>query len=51
MDREEGFPPHVVGFMRRKREKEKLERAKLFDAAACADDRGRPVALITPSMH
>jgi hypothetical protein len=23
MDREEGFPPHVVGFMKRKREKER----------------------------
>ncbi len=22
MDREEGFPPHVVGFLRRKREKD-----------------------------
>ncbi len=22
MDREEGFPPHIVGFMRRKRAKE-----------------------------
>jgi hypothetical protein len=25
MDQEEGFPPHVVGFMRRKREKEKQQ--------------------------
>lgn len=24
MDRDEGFPPHIIGFMRRKREKEKL---------------------------
>ena len=22
MDREEGFPPHIIGFMKRKREKE-----------------------------
>jgi hypothetical protein len=28
MDREEGFPPHVIGFMKRKREKEKLNDAK-----------------------
>jgi hypothetical protein len=28
MDREEGFPPHIIGFMRRKREKERLESEK-----------------------
>jgi hypothetical protein len=25
MDREEGFPPHIVGFMRRKRAKEQAQ--------------------------
>jgi hypothetical protein len=28
MDRDEGFPPHIIGFMRRKREKERLESEK-----------------------
>ena len=28
MDRNEGFPPHIIGFMRRKREKERLESEK-----------------------
>jgi hypothetical protein len=26
MDREEGFPPHVIGFMKRKREKDSKQK-------------------------
>jgi hypothetical protein len=41
MDREEGFPPHVVGFMRRRREKEKLESEKDVRLAISGDEQGR----------
>ena len=41
MDREEGFPPHVIGFMKRKREKEKAEDVKPLGAAPRRDERGR----------
>lgn len=46
MDREDGFPPHIVGFMRRKREKEKLMNGQpsqrtTRDFEASNDDGGR----------
>jgi hypothetical protein len=41
MDREEGFPPHVIGFMRRKREKERLETEKGVRLAISGDEQGR----------
>lgn len=40
-DRDEGFPPHVIGFMKRKREKEKLDDAKPLKAAPLGDEGGR----------
>jgi hypothetical protein len=39
MDREEGFPPHVIGFMKRKREKEKLDDAKPLKASPLDEHR------------
>jgi len=44
MDRDEGFPPHIIGFMRRKREKEKLVSEKPAKALPFGDDSGRSVA-------
>jgi hypothetical protein len=41
MDREEGFPPHVIGFMKRKREKEGLDDPKPLKAVPLGDDQGR----------
>jgi hypothetical protein len=41
MDRDEGFPPHVIGFMKRKREKEKPEDVKPLEAHPLGDERGR----------
>jgi hypothetical protein len=41
MDREEGFPPHMVGFMKRKREKEKPGEKKLPKAGPMGDEPGR----------
>jgi hypothetical protein len=41
VDREEGFPPHIVGFMRRKREKEKPETEKGVRLAISGDEQGR----------
>jgi hypothetical protein len=35
MDCDEGFPPHIIGFMRRKREREKLANEKLGAASRC----------------
>ncbi len=43
MDREEGFPPHVIGFMKRKREKEKLGDAKAVKTIPLRDESGRIV--------
>ena len=42
MDRDEGFPPHIIGFMRRKREKERLESEKRALALPFGDDTTRP---------
>ena len=41
MDRDEGFPPHVIGFMKRKREKEKLDDAKAVKTIPLRDESGR----------
>jgi hypothetical protein len=41
MDREEGFPPRVIGFMKRKRENEKPDDAKALKAAPLGNERGR----------
>lgn len=41
MDREEGFPPYVIGFMKRKREKERLDDAKAVKAIPLRDESGR----------
>jgi hypothetical protein len=41
MDREEGFPPHVVGFMKRRREKEKPDNGKPLKAGFRSDEPGR----------
>lgn len=41
MDRAEGFPPHMIGFMKRKREKEKLEPAKPSKFVAPTADQDR----------
>jgi len=41
MNREEGFPPHVIGFMRRKREKEKLDDAKPLTTVPLGDEPGQ----------
>ncbi len=41
MDREEGFPPHVVGFMKRKREKEKPDDAVVVKTLPLRDESGR----------
>jgi len=43
MDREEGFPTHVIGFMKRKREREKLDNAKAVTTPT-SDDRARPTS-------
>ncbi len=42
MDRDEGFPPHIIGFIKRKREKEKREPAKPFGLAPVGSDQDRP---------
>ena len=41
MDREEGFPPHVIGFMKRKREKEKPDERETSEGRAFRDEAGR----------
>jgi len=41
MDRDDGFPPHIIGFMKRKREKERLERARSFKLSSVGDDQNR----------
>ena len=41
MDREEGFPPHVIGFMKRRREKEKPDDAKSLKAVSHGIESGR----------
>ena len=41
MDREEGFPPHVIGFMKRKREKEKPDERESAEGRAFGDESGR----------
>ena len=41
MDREEGFPPHIIGFMRRKREKQKPDDAKSLRSAPHSEESGR----------
>ncbi|MBV9462232.1 MAG: hypothetical protein JO141_32600 [Bradyrhizobium sp.] len=41
MDREEGFPPHVIGFMKRKREKEKSDQREATHGSAFGDESGR----------
>jgi hypothetical protein len=38
MDREDSFPPHIIGFMKRKREKEKLDYAKALRIASPRDE-------------
>jgi len=43
MDREEGFPTHVIGFIKRKREREKLDNAKAVTTPT-SDDRARPTS-------
>jgi hypothetical protein len=40
MNQEEGFPPHVVGFMRRRREKEKQQEQP--------SDQTRPISSASP---
>jgi len=44
MDRDEGFPPHIIGFIKRKREKAKREPAKPFGLAPVSDDQNRPAS-------
>jgi hypothetical protein len=44
MDRDKGFPPHIIGFMRRKREKEKPASEKPANAMPFGDDSERSVA-------
>ena len=41
MDREEGFPPHVIGFMKRKREKEKPDDGETSKGRPYGDESGR----------
>ena len=41
MDRDDGFPPHIIGFMKRKREKEKLQPARPFRLIVADDDHSR----------
>ena len=42
MDREEGFPPHIIGFMRRKREKERMESEKPAKSLPLGDESAQP---------
>jgi hypothetical protein len=42
MDRDQGFPPHIIGFMRRKRETERRESEKPTNALPLGDESGRP---------
>jgi hypothetical protein len=51
MDREDGFPPHVIGFMKRKREKEKPDDAKPLEAALLGDEPGRAHRSTWPFMQ
>ena len=44
MDCDEGFPSHIIGLMRRKREKEKLANEKLGKVQPRGTDSGRSVA-------
>jgi hypothetical protein len=41
MDRDDGFPPHIIGFMKRKREKEKLQPARPFRLIVADDEYSR----------
>jgi hypothetical protein len=41
MDREEGFPPHVIGFMKRRREKEKPDDRETAKGRLFGDEAGR----------
>ena len=41
MDRDEGLQPHIIGFMRRKREKERLENEKQVKAPPFGGDSAR----------
>jgi len=41
MDRQEGFPPHVIGFMKRKREKEKPDEREPTNGRPFGDESGR----------
>ncbi|MBV8926139.1 MAG: hypothetical protein JOZ74_12300 [Bradyrhizobium sp.] len=40
MDREEGFPPHVIGFMKRKREKQKPDDRESTEGRRFSDESG-----------
>jgi len=41
MDRDDGFPPHIIGFMKRKREKE-AHADPHVQARSCRDDQNQP---------
>jgi hypothetical protein len=44
MDREEGFPAHIIGFMKRKREKESSGDSEPRKVVAAREEAARPAS-------